>query len=212
MYNLFFYTALFSGFIPFIILVYKNKAFFLKQAIIPFIWLTAIGSLYEFVGSVLLKIDSSYWFQVYSLLEFMSLFYFFYYLVNPQNKRMFKLLLLFFVITYILSFYYWIEYNALVSNTINKSLVTLLVFLFSYLWLKKLFRKMNIPNLWKNCNFYFISGLTIYYASTFLLFLLSDFIINSKQLYFYDYWLVNVLATLMLRVFLMIGVWKMNRN
>jgi len=71
---------------------------------------------------------------------------------------------------------------------------------------------MHIPNLWRNSDFYFIAGLTIYYASTFLLFLLSDFIINSKQLYFYDYWLVNVLATLILRIFLMIGVWKMNRN
>lgn len=212
MYNLFFYIALFSGFIPFIILVYKNKAFDLKKAIVPFIWLTAIGSLYEFVGSVLLEINSSYWFQIYCLLEFGSLFYFFYHLVSHINKRIFQLVLLFFVIIYSSSFYYWLEYNILVSNTINNSLVTLLVFLFSFLWVKNLFSKMHIPNLWKNCNFYFIAGLTIYYSSTFLLFLLGDFIINSKQLYFYDYWLVNVLATLMLRIFLMIGVWKMNRN
>lgn len=211
MYNILFYIALFIGIVPFLVLVYKNKVFDFKQPIVPFIWVTAIATLYEFIGTVLLQINTAYWFQFYSLLEFGSLYYFFYRMIAPQYKRLNQIFLILFILVYGFSFFYWGEYNALVANTINKSLLTSFVFLSSFLWVKKLFEKMHIPNLWRNDRFYFISGFAIYYSSTFLLFLLSDYIFNSN-LYFYDYWLVNVLATLILRVFLIIGVWNMNRN
>lgn len=203
--------ALFIGVVPFLVLTYKNKVFDFKQPIVPFIWVTAIATLYEFIGTVLLQINTAYWFQFYSLLELGSLYYFFYKLIKPQYKRWYQIFLILFILVYIFSFFYWGEYNALVSKTINKTLMTLFVFLSSFLWIKKLFEKMHIPILWKNAEFYFISGLIIYYSGTFLLFLLSDFIFNSN-LYFYDYWLINVLATLILRLFLIIGVWNMNRD
>lgn len=193
------------------VLVYKNKALNFKQPVVPFIWVTAVATLYEFIGTVLLQINTAYWFQFYSLLEFGALYYFFYRLINPQYKRLYQIFLILFILVYGFSFFYWDEYNALVAKTINKTLMALFVFLSSFLWFKKLFEKMHIPNLWKNAEFYFISGFIIYYSGTFLLFLLSDLIFNSK-FYFYDYWLVNVLATLILRVFLIIGVWNMNRN
>ncbi|HEX8576205.1 MAG TPA: hypothetical protein VF677_07925, partial [Flavobacterium sp.] len=73
------------------------------------------------------------------------------------------------------------------------------------------FEKMDVHNLWQSDTFYFIAGLIIYYASTIFLFLSSIFIYNSN-LYFYDFWLVNIIATLILRVLLSIGVWKMKRS
>lgn len=212
MYQVFLYIALFIGIVPFLVLIYKNKVFDFKQPIVPFIWVTAIATLYEYIGTILLQIDTAYWLQFYTLLEFGSLYYFFYRLLIHWYKELYKVFSILFVLIYGLSFFYWIEYgNILVPNAITNTFLTLFVFIFSFLWVKKLFEKMHIPNLWKNAEFYFISGFVIYYSCTFLFFLLSDLIFNGK-LYYYDYSFVNVLATLILRVFLIIGVWNMNRN
>lgn len=63
-------------------------------------------------------------------------------------------------------------------------------------------------NLWKYDNFYYVFGIFIYFSVTFCLFLLSKLIFESSG-YAYDYWLANILATLGLRILLIIGVWKM---
>ncbi len=67
---------------------------------------------------------------------------------------------------------------------------------------------MEIPDLMDSSVFYFITGFFMYYSTTLALFLMSSFIFTS-ELYFYDYWLVNVIATLILRICLIVGVWKM---
>lgn len=177
----------------------------------PFLWLTAIASFYEFFGSVVLKINTSYWFQLYPFLSFLSLYYFFFQLLKPDYKYLFRILFILFIGVYGMSFYFWSENDRLVSSAINRSSITIFVFTFASLWFKNLFEKMDVPNLWQNDIFYFIVGLTIYYSSTIFLFLSSIFILNSN-LYFYDFWLVNVIATLVLRILLCFGVWKMKQD
>jgi hypothetical protein len=204
------YTALFTGIIPLIILFLKKRAFVVSYPIQPFVWLTFIATLYESIGTFLLNIDTTYWFQIYSLLEFLTIFYFFYKLFNSSYKKVFTISFIVLLITYILSFYFWKGYQSLIANAVNTIPLTLFVFFFSYVWFKQLFQKMEIPNLLNDSDFYFVSGLAIYYSSTSLLFTLSSFIFE-KHLYFYDYWLVNVIATLILRICLIIGVWKMKR-
>lgn len=177
----------------------------------PFLWLTAVATFYEFFGSVLLKINTSYWFQLYPLLSFLALYYFFVRLLQPNFKILSRFFLLLFALVYALSFYYYSQNNRFISSAINRSSITIFVFVFSWLWFRNLFEKMDIPNLWKKDALYFIVGLTIYYSSTFFLFLSSIFILNSN-LYFYDFWLVNVIATLVLRILLCLGVWKMKQG
>lgn len=212
MYQLFLYIALFIGIIPFWVLIYKNREFSFKQPIVPFIWLTFIASLYESVGTLLLQLETSYWFRFYPLVEFSALYYFFYRLIKPKNKTLYGVFLVLFVLVYGYSIFYWKKYDdTLFPDAITTTFLTLFVFFGAIQWVKNLFEKMHISNLWKNDGFYFISGFTIYYSSTFLFFLLSDLIFSSN-LYYYDYSYVNVLATLILRVLLIIGVWNMNRN
>lgn len=220
MYTVVFYIALFIGFIPLLLLFLKGKTYDQRHPVVPFIWLTAIASAYEFVGTNLLKIDTAYWFQLYSLLSFFSFYYFFSQLLNPLYKTAFRVSLILFIIIYCISFFYWGQNNKLISSAINRSFITLFILIFSLVWIKDLlnklkninpFEKIEIPNLWQNEIFYFIAGMAIYYSTTFFLFLSSSFIFDSN-LYFYDYWYVNVLATLIFRTFLIIGVWKMKQD
>ena len=211
MYQILFYIALFIGFIPLLILFLKKRAFDLKKPIIPFVWLTALATLYEFIGTGLLEIKTSYWFQVYSFLEIITLSYFFFKLFQPKYKIAFWVFLVLLITTYGFSFFFWNENAGLIPKAINKTPLTLFVLTFSFLWFKELFKKMKIQNPWQNADFYFVSGFAIYYSSTFFLFLLGSFIFNSN-VYFYDYWLVNIIATLILRIFLIIGVWKMKQD
>ena len=208
MYNVLVYIALFIGIIPLIFLLYKKKAFDIKQPIAPFIWTTALATIYEFVGTLLLKINATYWFQLYSLLELAALYYFFYKLFTSRYINILRVFAALLVIAYFISFCFWSTGTNFASRPLNAVSITSFTLIFSFLWFRDLFREMDIANPWQESTFYFVSGFSIYYSSTFLLFLLSNFIFNSSM-YFNDYWLINVMATLILRTCLIVGVWKM---
>ena len=211
MYTILFYIALFTGILPLLLVFKRKRAFDKNHSIVPFLWLTGMATFYEFIGSVVLKINTFYWFQLYPLLSFLALYYFFFYLLESNHKKLFRILFILFSITYSISFFFCSDDDRFISSAINRSAITVFVFISTLLWLKNLFEKMDVPNLWQNDTFYFIAGLIIYYASTILLFLSTIFIYNS-DLYFYDFWLVNIIATLILRVLLSIGVWKMKQS
>ena len=211
MYHYFIYTALFLGIIPLVVLVSKKRALDFNIPILPFIWLTFIASVYEFVGTSLLGVNTSYWFQTYSLLEFLCIYYFFYSQYRSSYKKILTVFLAILVLTYGTSFIFWRDNQLLVSEAINRIPIALFIFTFSFIWIKELFNKMVILNPWQHPTFYFISALSIYYAATTFLFVLSSFIFESK-LYFYDYWMVNIMATFILRLLVIIGVWKMKTN
>lgn len=93
----------------------------------------------------------------------------------------------------------------------NKVGLTLLVITSTFLWFRQLFAESKLPDLWKDAGFYFIAAFFIYYCSTFFLFLLSYFIISS-DMDFHSFWIVNVLATLFLRLLMTLGVWQMKKT
>jgi hypothetical protein len=211
LYQIFFFIALLIGIIPLLILFFYKKALDFNRAIIPFVWITALATLYEFVGTGLFKFNTSYWFKIYSFLEIVSVYYFFLKLFKPKYKKIVQGFLILLIITCIYSFFYWNKDEGLILIATNKSPLTLFVLTFSFLWFKELFYKMEIQNPWQNANFYFVSGFLLYYSSTFFLFLLASFLFKSN-VYFYDYWLINIVATIILRTSLIIGVWKMKQD
>lgn len=202
------YIALFIGIIPFLILLLKKRIYNFKEPIIPFIWVTAFATFYEFFGTIILKFNTVYWVLLYSFLEIIAISYFFFKLLAEEYKKLLWFSLIMLIFVYCISFIFWNVNGGLILNAINKTPLTLFVLTFSFLWFRKLFQKMETPSLSDNSNFYFVSGLAIYYSSTFFLFLLGSFIFHSN-VYFYDYWLINILATFLLRTALIIGVWKM---
>lgn len=205
------------GIIPLSILFIRKKAFVWNNPIVPFIWLTGLASIYELIGSYLLEINTSHWFQLYALLSFLALYHFFSRMLKPHFKTIINWFLILFLIVYATSFFFWDDTDMLISSAINRTYITIFVIIFTVIWFKNLFDslqdytlfdKKEIPNLWERDYFYFISGVFIYYSTTLFLFLSSNFIL-SNNVYFFDYWIVNIIAAIILRVLLMTSVWKM---
>lgn len=205
--ELFINITLYSGIIPLIILLLKKIAFNFKEPIVPFIWVTAIASAYEILNLGLFEINLSYWFQIYPFLEILGLYFFFFNLFKGKYKLIINLLFIVLLILYCFSFTLW-ENNetSLQSHSVNKSSITLCVIIGCFIWFRNLVKNMEVENLWKLPDFYFISAILIYYSSTVLLFSLGSFIYTGVELY--EYWWINILATLILRILLTIGTWK----
>lgn len=205
--ELFINITLYSGIIPLIILLLKKIAFNFKEPIVPFIWVTAIASVYEILNLGFFEINLSYWFQIYPFLEILGLYFFFFNLFKGKYKLIINMLFIVLLILYCFSFTLW-ENNetSLQSHSVNKSSITLCVIIGCFIWFRNLVKNMEVENLWKSPDFYFISAILIYYSSTVLLFSLGSFIYTGVELY--EYWWINILATLILRLLLTIGTWK----
>lgn len=187
---------------------FQRKQKWRMEAIFPFIMLTFIATLYEQIGTIWFQIDSSYWFQIYTFLDLLVLAYFYWRILEFKNKHIYVLTLgALFILFYLVSLFWITSDNKFTSLMISQIPIVIMVLIFSFKWFKELFVKTEVPDLWSNGNFYFISGLLIYHSATFVLFMLSSFLIEVSQ-HFYDYWLVNVIATLFLRIMLSLGVWN----
>lgn len=203
------HTALSVGILPLLVLFSKKRAFVFKEPITPFIWLTFIATLYEGIVAIALKIDVSYWRHIYLFLEILTVFYFYFKLFQPRFKTVFRLFFALLGVTYVISFY-WIDNSPLVAVAINMVSLAFFILFFSFCWVKDLFKSDEIQNLWENPVFYFLVAFYIYYLVTMSLFLMGSFI-SDMSLYFYDFAIANAMTTLILRILLTIGIWKMKR-
>jgi len=218
LYNILLYIVFFVGVLPLTFHLIRIKKLWNNNAITDFVWLTAIATCYEFFGTFLLRVDSKYWFQLYPLLSFLIIYFFFFKSLSSTYYKVMKISFILFFVVYSISFFY-IEPNKLVASSINRLYISIFIFTFSVIWFKEIFGKVSksllfdnidVLHLWNSDKFYFVAGIFIYYATTFFLFL-SSHLIFSSGLYAYDFWIVNLIATLLLRVFLIISVWKMKK-
>jgi hypothetical protein len=208
------YITLLAGLIPVTALVLLRNKTSRIGPIKPFLYLTAVSSLYEIIFSLILRKDVTIWFTIYDTLEFLLIFYFFFKLNFPKYKIFFLVSIILFVILIIPNIFFISEsiHHFLNVQAIFSGAITFFIFVMTFLWFKGIFKKMEIPSLWNNPDFYYISALFIYHATTFFLFLLSDVILKIDAEKFMDYWLLNIIATLILRILLIIGVWKTPRR
>lgn len=219
MYLYILYITLFLGILPLCIQLIRHKILWNHNGIMPFIWLTAFASVYEWLGTLILKFNSVYWFQLYPLLSILAILYFFHKTLSLKHLMLISILFIIFIIVYCISFFY-LKNDIFVSSSLNRIAISSTVFILTIIWFKELFDKLNeiaifdrkeLKYLWESEKFYFVAGIFIYYTTTFFLFLSSS-IIYESELYFNDYWFVNILATLVLRVFLIMSAWKMSKT
>lgn len=200
--------TLISGFIPFLLALFKKgKKLKMSHPLIIYVGLVFFASFYELVFSTWLNINVTYWFQFYSLLEILGIYYVFS-KVNPDYKLLNRVSLIVLGIFYVISFNYWTSENALTSISINKFPITIYVIISFIIWIKTLFDQIRVVNLWHYSYFYFIIGIVFYYFSTAFLFLMSNFLLNQAEL-FINFWILNIIATFVMRIALMLSVWKM---
>jgi len=211
LYNIALYIALIAGALPLVSLIAKRRSVDLQMAPLFFIWATGIASLYEWIGSVILNVNSSIWFQVYCTMELLAIPHCFKLLLSGRFTSYFNTAWIILLLVYLMSLVVLYHYPdmSLVANTMNKIGLTLFVIIGTLLWFYKLFADSSLPDLWRHADFYFVAGFFIYYCSTFFLFLLAYLINDTVD--FKSFWIVNVLATIFFRLLMTVGVWQMKR-
>lgn len=209
-YQVLVYIALILGFIPLILASLCKDKVFTKQyrGYILLMGLLALASGYELICSYFLKINSDYWFQIYTLFEFSVIFYFLKFIFNQRLSRYLAVYLSLFLLVYLYTFWFVFPADVLKSKAIGKIGVSVLVFAGTFYWLGQLFSRRSVASPYNTPAFYFIVGLFMYYLNTIFFFVLVPHV-YSLNLYLYDYWIVNVIATLFFRIMIILGVWKM---
>lgn len=208
-----FYFALLLGCFPIFLLKIKAKSTdSLKYPIAPFLWLVFFSSVYEYVGTDLFQITSSYWFKLYSLLEFVTLAYFFYQLLQKKYKSYFLVFSIIYLVLFSIILIYWDESTRFKTDSYLSLIEIVLVYFFTIVWLKNIFSNSSEYNFVQTSNFYFISGIVLYLSGTFFLYLLGDSILKDEKLNLEDFWILNIVFNIILRIFLILGVWKIQQK
>lgn len=182
------------------------------KSILPFLILVFISSIYEIIGTNFFNIDSKYWFRLYTLLEFLVLFYFFKKILKKNHKVLFNLILSFFLAVFIILLFYWNSINSYTGDSYLSVIETFAVFLFTILWIKELFVKFEKESILEYSIFYFISGLLIYLSGTLILYLLSPILKLKYPELFYGFWVLNVFFNFLLRSIIIFVIWREQRK
>lgn len=178
------------------------------NGIVPFLYIVFIASVYEFVGTLLLKINAGNWIITYKILAFFSISYFFYFLLGKKYKTIFSLFIITFLVIFFITFNDWDSKNFLVVNSYLATHLTAFVLFFSIIWTKKVVENKTPFDY----NFYFVFGLVLYYTGTIFLFLIANELYKISKVDYQLYWLFNIFFNLVLRTSLIIGIWKAKRN
>lgn len=211
--DMLFYFALLLGCFPiFLLKITAKSTDSVKYPIAPFLWLVFFSSVYEYVGTDLFQITSSYWFKLYSLLEFVTLAYFFYQLLQKKYKSYFLVFLVIYLVLFSIILIYWDESTRFKTDSYLSLIEIVLVYFFTIIWLKNIFSNSNEYNFVQTSNFYFISGIVLYLSGTFFLYLLGDSILKDEKLNLEDFWILNIVFNIILRIFLILGVWKIQQK
>lgn len=209
--NLFFYILVFLGSLPFAFYLKKgkeNKNYI--KFLLPFVVVIFVGGLYEVIGSEILRIDSKVWFRVYALLEFYSLLYFYYKLI--KRKKIFTFFGILFILMFLHQLYEWFYYPAIGFNFIVLQIIsTALVLTSSVIWFISAFNKLEEDDFHKNPVFYIIAAFLLYHCSTFIVFVVTDYLVQNKMKVMQFYMIVYY-ANLVLRGTLTIVFWKASTN
>jgi len=107
---------------------------------------------------------------------------------------------------------YWDESIRFKTDAYLSLLEIVLVYFFTIIWLKNIFSNVSESNFTQTSDFYFISGVVLYLSGTFFLYLLGDSILKNEKLYLEDFWILNIVFNIILRIFLILGVWKIQQK
>lgn len=206
-----FYFASFLGVLIFIFYILRIKKInFRTSHFIPFILLTTFSTFYELFLCDFLKIGSIIWFRVYGFFEFFALYYYFYRLIRGY-RIFFKVTLIFYLMLYLLLLFKWKFITPLQSDSYLISVEALFVFLSSILWFRQLFKDSVYISLFLLSDFYFISGLILFFSGTLTLELLSSSIFKNITSEFLVYWNLMIVFNIVLRFLILVGIWRQSK-
>lgn len=175
----------------------------------PLLIILFISVFYELIASFWLKLPSGYWFRLYTLLEFLSLCYFFRLLFKNRYNILLYLFIFLFTTCYCVLLTLWGDHILNLETDAYLAIIeTIFVYVFVILWFKELFHNANVESLLQSPVFYFICSFILYFSGTVFLFLLSSTILQGSKEAFRASWLINVVLSLVMRILIVIGIWK----
>ncbi len=208
------YTNFVLSFLLFGFYYYRRKRQgFGTQFILPFIFLVTASDLYELIAVQLFAIKSAVHYKVYSLLEFYILAWYFFNLCNRKLKVLYAAFSAAFFLLFIYAcwVFTWDFSESLLTDSYLVSFETVFVYSCAIHWFTSIFKYLPETSLLKLPDFYFVSGLIIYLSGPLFLLLLSSEIISADPSSFREYWILNLVFNIILRLFLIIGIWKIKK-
>lgn len=211
MYEIALYVTLAFGILPLAIFYGSKKAAFSDRAkaFLPYLYLTALASIYEMLGSVAAGIDVTWWLMAYALLEFASLSYFFLKVLPHRLRWILILLGVIFLAEYVAFLSFGEADKQLLINGILICTTFCLVATGVLYYFIQRFKDLQSGNAIPDWTvFCFMSGTLLYYCATFFLFVLADSMFSDDPGTLHNYWVINIIATLLFRGILILGIWK----
>lgn len=205
-------TVLYSLIPPLVYWFIKNKLNSEIKPVFPFIVLCFLAGLYEFIFTILLRVNTLPWFYTYDVLYFFTIQYFFYYILEKKIKNIVWIS----SSSYIILFVYFVVNNSIKNYLTHlsylSSITTFLIIIFSIMWFKKTFKETNLESLAKSSSFYFVSGFLIYNSGVIVLFLLSNSMYANDSISFHYFWIINLFFNMIHKTILIVGIWKARIN
>lgn len=196
------------GLFPLFFILKFRKEMININCIYPFILVVFISSLYEFFGSIILKISLEDWYLIYKTISFISILYFYYSILNKKYKLFFILLIFLFILKIVMTFTIWSDKFYFDISSYFNVFQTITILVLSILWFRKILIDLEFESLLDNPIYFFVSGLLIYYLGTVFVYLIGSYIYFENKELFQYYWLLNIILNLVLRTLLIVGVWK----
>jgi len=208
MFEILLYFAYILSIVPVIMLKSRKNNTGETFVIKPFAWLLVIAAFYEFFVTGILSIPKSVWFRIYGLLEFTCVFYLLFFLLKKKYKAYFYVFGGIYLIMFVLLSCGLFSISSLTADAYLLLVATLFVFSGAILWFKNLLTSLTVPSLTGHPVFYFISGFIIYFSGSVFLFLTADLILKNDQLALSKFWNLSIVLNIILRLLLIIGIWK----
>lgn len=177
----------------------------------PFLILLILSNFYELFLANWLQIGSIIWFRIYGILEFFTILYYFYKIIN-KHRVFFKTIAILYLLLYTFLIVEFKIIDPLKAEAYLISFETILVFISSVLWFKQQFKESKVLTLTILPDFYYISGLILYFSGTFTLELLSYTIFKNIKSEFDVYWTLMIVFNIVLRIMILVGLWKKSKQ
>lgn len=172
------------------------------------ILLLSIGFIFELFSSVILKIDSIYWFKIYSYFEFITLLIFFRKLIGITQSVFLFIMSLYSLIYIVLAFLFFNQINVHIFELFIPITNCLLVYTCSTKWTIQQFEKLETSSLLHFPVFYILSGMILYYSGTFFIFGLETIFRYTKSPILLYFWYINLFLLFIYRLSFYIAIWK----
>ncbi|BCY28300.1 hypothetical protein KK2020170_11680 [Flavobacterium okayamense] len=168
-----------------------------------------IGGIYESIVTGIFKVGTTPWFRIYTLLEFFALLYFYNKLLG--RNKLFLLFSILYIMTYLYQIYEWVYFPRIGFNFISlKVEMVSLVLISSLIWFVDAFKKMEETSFYVNPVFYIIAAFLLYFCSTFIVFVVTDYM-KQYKMNIRGFYMIILYAALVLRITLLVVFWKASR-